>query len=487
MQCPNCDTKDQVTIAGKTFCANCGTLAPDASQSGSSVNPQTPNQNPITATTALPSTAQAPQVAPVPQAASTVQPAQAGSTDITAPASFARFQTPANTAQPVAPMPQPAPVKPSILLSQPVVAVVPPETAPVVPAPSGPPAPAPDTANKARAAIEHVKAQATPVVSNQPKTPMPMTDIKPQAPAPVSAPVKNDETIGSELSSLDSHDEGVFTDDQLNELANTTKSPGNPHKETVARPMNDIRASSNQTNSRSVVEPTAQPASNPQPNSASNRAPLDAITPVAPVAGSTIVPQTHATQSLNPAAAKAATQAASQSGTLVAQTEQDTSQTKDRSKGKKIAGQLATAGLSVAGVILLGMYVWQINYPNLALKVASSKAGISATMPSYLPNGWKITGDIAANPGSVNYTLQSPDGNKSVSINENRTDWDSQALAENYLSSKTDNYKALQTQGLTIYLYNNQATWVNHGTWYRIEGNDTGLNQDQIIKMATSL
>jgi N-acetylmuramoyl-L-alanine amidase len=109
-------------------------------------------------------------------------------------------------------------------------------------------------------------------------------------------------------------------------------------------------------------------------------------------------------------------------------------------------------------------------------------------MPSYLPNGWKISGDIQANPGSINYKLASADGDKSVSINEVRSDWDSQALAENYLSPNADKYTALQSEGLTIYIYNNnQASWVNHGTWYRIEGQDHGLSRDQIIKMATSL
>ena len=54
--------------------------------------------------------------------------------------------------------------------------------------------------------------------------------------------------------------------------------------------------------------------------------------------------------------------------------------------------------------------------------------------------------------------------------------------------SNTDKYTALQAEGLTIYIYNNnQASWVNHGTWYRIEGQDHGLSKDQIIKMATSL
>lgn len=148
----------------------------------------------------------------------------------------------------------------------------------------------------------------------------------------------------------------------------------------------------------------------------------------------------------------------------------------------------SSLALSAFGLILVGAYIWQINYPNLAFKVAASKAGISASSPGYIPSGWKLSNNIKTSPGTVSYGLQSDGNKRQVAITEVKTDWDSQALAENYITGQSPNYLALQAQGLTIYMYgDNQASWVNRGNWYRIEGQSHGLSQDQIIKIATSL
>jgi hypothetical protein len=148
----------------------------------------------------------------------------------------------------------------------------------------------------------------------------------------------------------------------------------------------------------------------------------------------------------------------------------------------------SSVALSLVGLLLVGGYIWQVNYPNLALKVAGSKAGISANFPGYVPNGWKLSGNIQSSPGNISYNIANAKGGKSLQVSESKTNWDSQALAENYVAPKAENYLALQAQGLTIYLYDgNQASWVNNGTWYRVEGSGHGLSQDQVIKLATSL
>ncbi len=148
----------------------------------------------------------------------------------------------------------------------------------------------------------------------------------------------------------------------------------------------------------------------------------------------------------------------------------------------------SSAVMSIVGLILVAGYIWQVNYPNLAFKVAASKAGISANAPSYVPSGWKLSNNIKTSPGVVSYNIESANNKQQVAITQAKTDWDSQALAENYVTSKSAKYLALQAQGLTIYMYgDNQASWINHGNWYRLEGQNHGLDQDQIIKIATSL
>ena len=109
-------------------------------------------------------------------------------------------------------------------------------------------------------------------------------------------------------------------------------------------------------------------------------------------------------------------------------------------------------------------------------------------MPGYVPAGYNLGGRIQTNPGTVSYSLLGGSNDNRISVTQSKTDWDSQALAENYVAPKAENYLALQAQGLTIYvLGKNEATWVNKGTWYKLDSKGQDLNQDQIIKIATSL
>jgi len=160
---------------------------------------------------------------------------------------------------------------------------------------------------------------------------------------------------------------------------------------------------------------------------------------------------------------------------------------KSKNKAGKVAKPVAIA-VSIAALFATGAYIWRINYPSLAFKIASAKAGISATMPGYVPAGYNLGGRIQTNPGTVSYSLLGDSNDNRISVTQSKTDWDSQALAENYVAPKAENYLALQAQGLTIYvLGKNEATWVNKGTWYKLDSKGQDLNQDQIIKIATSL
>lgn len=145
---------------------------------------------------------------------------------------------------------------------------------------------------------------------------------------------------------------------------------------------------------------------------------------------------------------------------------------------------------SVAAVALaiavMGGYIWVKNYPNMALRVASSKAGFDASLPAYLPSSYALAGSINSNPGQVQIKFNSP-GDGALTLGETKTSWDSGSLLENYVSHQSERYLTVQTQGLTIYLYNgNQASWVNRGIWYSLEGS-THLNRDQILKIVQSL
>lgn len=148
--------------------------------------------------------------------------------------------------------------------------------------------------------------------------------------------------------------------------------------------------------------------------------------------------------------------------------------------------RLTSATAAVLSVLVLAGYVTYLNFPNIALRVAASKAGFTARMPNYLPNDYDFSGPVAYGPGRIVVNFTSDDGN-TVALTQRQTNLDSQSLLENHVLEKTDKYLTFYEKGLTIYIYNgNNAAWVNRGVLYEISGNNL-LNSEQVIRMATSL
>lgn len=459
-QCPNCAETDKVTIAGKVFCAKCGTATEESA-------PATAD-NAQAATTPVASQV---QVADFPS----VQKFQAGP-PITQPTPAADTVT---SGEPTAQQPNAVPAQPNVAPpAQPQPSTEPPSVhtptqdtqklddqintlSQSVPAGTSVPKPQAETSSAEPVApLAGLAATPAPIaqppVSPQASTSMvsnptgSINDIKPVSRVP--------EHVGSEIMSLDKKDNAVFSDDQLNELAKITTET--PKPSTVTNPE--------------AVTTSPTPAIEPEPVTA----PI-AKAPVGFVTTQDIKPPTPATDSTPPTLDKVV-----ENSNTKSQEEPKSNFSQKTKKGLKPA----SIALTIVALFLVGAYIWQVNYPSLAFKIASAKAGVSASLPGYVPSGWKMLGDISTNPGTVSYALSSPDNSKKISITQSKTDWDSQALAENYVAPKAENYLALQAQGLTIYVYGqNQASWVNKGTWYKIETTDQSLTQDQIIKIATSL
>jgi hypothetical protein len=142
---------------------------------------------------------------------------------------------------------------------------------------------------------------------------------------------------------------------------------------------------------------------------------------------------------------------------------------------------------ALAAIVIMGGYIWTQNYPKMSFHVAASKAGLEATLPGYLPASYHQSGPVSYQPGEITLNFASAGANEPLKITQRKTDWDSNSLRENYVSKQTDNYLAVQGQGLTIYMYNsNQASWVNHGVWYQING-VSQLGREQVLKIAYSL
>lgn len=147
---------------------------------------------------------------------------------------------------------------------------------------------------------------------------------------------------------------------------------------------------------------------------------------------------------------------------------------------------LLSVGAGTLAAIILTGYIAYVNIPNIAMRVAASKAGFSASLPEN-PSGYAMKGPIKYAPGKITFSLRSNSSDNTVAITEQTSNWDSQTLLKNHVRpAASGEYEAVEASGRTLYMYNKTVTWVHGGVWYQIDGNDQ-LGRDQMIKLATSM
>lgn len=137
-------------------------------------------------------------------------------------------------------------------------------------------------------------------------------------------------------------------------------------------------------------------------------------------------------------------------------------------------------------VMILGGYLSYINMPGLSVRVAAAQSGVNANFPSYTPSGYRFDGPVSYSNGQILLSFEATGGTTKYQIKQQKSLWDSQAVLDNYVATKTDKYDVNISQGLTIYTYDNNASWVNKGILYTISGN-APLRTEQVLKIATSL
>jgi hypothetical protein len=136
-------------------------------------------------------------------------------------------------------------------------------------------------------------------------------------------------------------------------------------------------------------------------------------------------------------------------------------------------------------VVISGLLGY-LNITKASIKLASSRAGISATLPEYSA-GYSPTGNVTYAPGQVAVNFQSSVLGDSFNLTQRKTLWDSQSLLANYILPLTPLYETYRDRGLTVYVWGKgHAAWVDHGILYEIT-NDNNLSIEQILKIATSM
>ena len=150
------------------------------------------------------------------------------------------------------------------------------------------------------------------------------------------------------------------------------------------------------------------------------------------------------------------------------------------------ARAVAISTTVMAGLLIGGFYAYQ-NVPRLAMRVASSRAGVKANLPSYNPSGFSFNGPVQYSSGQVVVDYKSNVDERNYRLTQQNSTWSSDTLLNNFLVSNGKQYQTYQDRGRTIYIYdNNNATWVDGGVWYQIEG-QSQLSSDQLVRIASSL
>lgn len=147
---------------------------------------------------------------------------------------------------------------------------------------------------------------------------------------------------------------------------------------------------------------------------------------------------------------------------------------------------IITASIAGLAVLVGGSYWAYQNVPNVAMRVATTKSGVSANLPDYQPSGFSLKGPIAAAPGQVSINYQSNSDDRAFQVVQRNTDWNSQSLLDNFVNHEQQQYQTMQVKGRTIYLYDSNATWVDGGVWYQIKG-DATLSRDQMLRIVDGL
>lgn len=143
----------------------------------------------------------------------------------------------------------------------------------------------------------------------------------------------------------------------------------------------------------------------------------------------------------------------------------------------------------MAGAVLLsaGGYAAYNRVPTVAMQFAVARAGVKASLPSYRPAGFGLSGPIEYTPGQISFAFHSNTDQRSFRVVQKSSQWNSETLLENFIHEEKKQFQTLQSNGRTIYIYDgSNATWVDGGIWYQIEGNSS-LNSDQLIRIANSL
>ena len=126
----------------------------------------------------------------------------------------------------------------------------------------------------------------------------------------------------------------------------------------------------------------------------------------------------------------------------------------------------------------------KFSMPDISAKVAAAQNG--ASYPSFVPRDFTArSASFQKNTFSLEFV--GPDKTR-FTIDQEKLPWDSNALLNNYVKPTWgEQYDTIREQGLTIYMYQSNAAWVNGGTVYKLNTTSGSLSKKQLKNIIASL
>ena len=198
---------------------------------------------------------------------------------------------------------------------------------------------------------------------------------------------------------------------------------------------------------------------------------------------------TNSLQAQRPTAKELKDQAIRKALAAAEKTEQPTEVQSKKTKKKMHFGfgrVMLALGCTAVAVFAI-VYFVNLNMPDVSLKVAAMQVGINASYPSYVPRDYSIS-SITSEDNRITLDFKNTKNDDAFSLVEEASSWDSNALMTNYVQKTfKDNYSIVREQGLTIYISDNNAAWVNGGIVYKLAVTSGSLTHKQIRSIAVSL
>ena len=151
--------------------------------------------------------------------------------------------------------------------------------------------------------------------------------------------------------------------------------------------------------------------------------------------------------------------------------------------GKRRFFRAPTIITAALAVVVLGGYFTYVNMPAISIRVAANQAGIEARVP-YTANGYSIDGPVAYASGQIKINYKSNGDAAGYSVVQQESDWSDVDIIRGLV--RGEKYRTINIDGMRIYRYGNDASWVKSGMLYTINGNEL-LGDDQITKIAESV